>query len=179
MAVTVGIFSFNGIEVIAVTSGETKNPEVAIPAALRTMVFRLFLFYVLAIAVIVTIIPWTATGVKVVAQSPFVTVFQHSGIRHAAGIMNFVVISAALSSMNTDVYLCSRMLFSLSRGGYAPQMLGTLSGQRQPRGGDPGFGSVRADLRGGLGIHAGRLRRSLRGRAIRRDLVWMSFWPAI
>src|SRR5579863_8806173 len=132
MAVTVGIFSFNGIEVIAVTSGETKNPEVAIPAALRTMVLRLFLFYVLSIAVIVTIIPWTDTGVKVVAQSPFVTVFQHSGIRDAAGIMNFVVISAALSSMNTDVYLCSRMLFSLSRGGYAPRMLGRLSKNGTP-----------------------------------------------
>jgi len=132
MAVTVGIFSFNGIEVIAVTSGETKNPEVAIPAALRTMVLRLFLFYVLAIAVIVTIVPWTETGVKVVAQSPFVTVFQHSGVRDAAGIMNFVVISAALSSMNTDVYLCSRMLFSLSRGGYAPQRLGALSRRGSP-----------------------------------------------
>jgi L-asparagine transporter-like permease len=132
MAVTVGIFSFNGIEVIAVTSGETKNPEVAIPAALRTMVLRLFLFYVLAVAVIVMVVPWTATGVKVVAQSPFVTVFQHSGVRDAAGIMNFVVISAALSSMNTDVYLCSRMLFSLARGGYAPQSLGRLSGRGSP-----------------------------------------------
>ncbi len=127
MAVTVGIFSFNGIEVIAVTSGETENPRVAIPAALRTMVLRLFLFYVLAVTVIVAIIPWTETGVKVVAQSPFVTVFQNSGLRDAAGVMNFVVISAALSSMNTNVYLCSRMMFSLSRGGYAPRPLGTLS----------------------------------------------------
>lgn len=132
MAVTVGIFSFYGIEIIAVTAGETKNPEVAIPAALRTMLLRLFLFYVLAIIVIVTIIPWTDTGVKVVARSPFVTVFQHSGIRHAAGIMNFVVISAALSSMNTDIYLCSRMLFSLSRGGYAPRQLGGLSERGSP-----------------------------------------------
>src|SRR6266850_2598803 len=113
MAVIVGIFSFNGIEVIAVTSGEAQNPRVAIPAALRTMVFRLFSFYLLALTIIVTTVPWTATGVEVVAQSPFVTVFAHSGIAHAAGIMNFVVISAALSSMNTNVYLCSRMLFSL------------------------------------------------------------------
>ena len=132
MAVIVGIFSFYGIEVIAVTSGETKNPEVAIPAALRTMLLRLFLFYVLAITVIVTIIPWMDTGVKVVAQSPFVTVFQHSGIRHAAGIMNFVVISAALSGMNTDIYLCSRMLFSLARAGHAPRWLGGLSGRGSP-----------------------------------------------
>jgi AAT family amino acid transporter len=132
MAVTVGIFSFFGIEVIAVTSGETRNPQVAIPAALRTMLLRLFLFYVLAVAVIVTIVPWTETGAKVVAQSPFVTVLQHSGVRDAAGIMNFVVVSAALSSMNTDVYLCSRMLFSLSRGGYAPRALGTLSERGSP-----------------------------------------------
>lgn len=132
MAVTVGIFSFNGIEVIAVTSGETKNPRVAIPAALRTMGLRLFLFYVLAITVIVTTIPWTDTGVKIVAQSPFVTVFQYSGIRDAAGVMNFVVISAALSSMNTNVYLCARMLFSLSRGGYAPRQLGKVSERGSP-----------------------------------------------
>lgn len=132
MAVIVGIFSFNGIEVIAVTSGEARNPQSAIPAALRTMVLRLFLFYLLALTVIVTTVPWTTTGVKIVAQSPFVSVFQHSGIVHAAGIMNFVVISAALSSMNTNGYLCSRMLFSLSRGRYAPRRLGTLSGRGSP-----------------------------------------------
>jgi L-asparagine transporter-like permease len=132
MAVILGIFSFNGIEVIAVTSGEAQDPRSAIPAALRSMLLRLFLFYVLAVTIIVTTVPWTATGVQVVAQSPFVTVFQRSGIRHAAGIMNFVVISAALSSMNTNIYLCSRMLFSLSRGSYAPQLLGTLSRKGVP-----------------------------------------------
>ncbi len=132
MAVIVGIFSFNGIEVIAVTSGEAENPRAAIPAALRTMVFRLFSFYILSLLIIVTTMPWTATGVKIVAQSPFVSVFTHSGIAHAAGIMNFVVISAALSSMNTNVYLCSRMLFSLSRGHYAPQFLGRLSNKGSP-----------------------------------------------
>jgi L-asparagine transporter-like permease len=131
-AVVVGVFAFNGIEVIAVTSGEAQNPRVAIPAALRTMVVRLFLFYVLSLAIIVTVIPWTATGVKVVAQSPFVSVFQYSGIRQAAAIMNFVVLSAALSSMNTNVYLCSRMLFSLSRGQYAPSLLGRLSARGVP-----------------------------------------------
>lgn len=130
MAVTVGIFSFNGIEVIAVTSGETENPRLAIPAALRTMVLRLF--YVLAITVIVATIPSTDTGVAVVSQSPFIKVFKHSGIRDAAGIMNFVVISAALSSTNTNVYLCARMLFSLSRCQYAPRQLGKLSERGSP-----------------------------------------------
>ncbi len=132
MAVIIGILSFNGIEVIAVTSGEAKDPVRAIPAALRTMALRLFLFYILALAIVVTFVPWTETGATVVTQSPFVRVFAHSGIRNAAGIMNFVVLSAALSSMNTNVYLCSRMLFSLSRGGYAPRFLGTLSKNGTP-----------------------------------------------
>jgi L-asparagine transporter-like permease len=134
MAVIMGCFSFNGIEVIAVTSGETRDPVKAIPAALRTMLLRLFLFYLLALTIVVTFIPWTETGAKVVEQSPFVKVFAQSGIAYAAGIMNFVVISAALSSMNTNVYLCSRMLFSLSRGNYAPQFLGRLSSTRTPLG---------------------------------------------
>jgi AAT family amino acid transporter len=134
MAVIMGVFSFNGIEVIAVTSGEVKEPEKAIPAALRTMILRLFLFYVLALAIVVTIVPWTETGAKVVEQSPFVRVFTQVGIPYAAGIMNFVVLTAALSSMNTNVYLCSRMLFSLSRGGYAPSFLGKLSRTQTPLG---------------------------------------------
>ena len=132
MGVILGVFSFNGIEVIAVTSGEARNPQVAIPAALRTMILRLFLFYVLSLTVIVTVLPWTETGVRVAAQSPFVSILRHSGIRHAAGIMNFVVISAALSSMNTNIYLCSRMLFSLARGSHAPPRLGTLSRRGSP-----------------------------------------------
>src|SRR6202051_2472127 len=132
MAVIIGILSFNGIEVIAVTSGEAEDPVRAIPAALRTMALRLFLFYVLALAIVVTFVPWTETGATIVTQSPFVRVFAHSGIRHAAGIMNFVVLSAALSSMNTNVYLCSRMLFSLARGNYAPRFLGRLNSAGAP-----------------------------------------------
>ncbi len=133
MAVILGMLSFVGIEVIAVTSGELPNPEKAIPAALRGMAIRLLLFYVLALGVVAAIIPWTQTGGSVaVVESPFVKVLALSGIPHAAGIMNFVIISAALSGMNTNVYLCSRMLFSLSRGGYAPPFLGRLSGSGAP-----------------------------------------------
>src|SRR5215469_5433557 len=132
MAVLVGVLSFNGIEVIAVTSGETRDPVRDIPAALRNMGVRLFLFYILALGIVVTIVPWTATGAQIVTQSPFVRVFADSGIRHAAGIMNFVVLTAALSSMNTNVYLCSRMLFSLSRGDFAPRALGRLSRNGTP-----------------------------------------------
>ena len=132
MAVIVAVFSFYGIEVIAVTSGEAHDPEKAIPSALRTMALRLFLFYVLALAIMVTFIPWTDTGAKLVTQSPFVRIFAHTGIAHAAGIMNFVVLSAALSSMNANIYLCSRTLFSLSRGNYAPSLFGRLGKSGTP-----------------------------------------------
>jgi AAT family amino acid transporter len=72
--------------------------------------------------------PWTETGGSVaVTESPFVKVLSLTGIPNAAGLMNFVIISAALSGMNTNVYLCSRMLFSLARGRYAPAWLGRLS----------------------------------------------------
>ena len=140
MAVIMGVFAFNGVEVIAVTAGEVRHPETAIPAALRNMVVRLFLFYVLALGIVVTFVPWTATGAKVVAESPFVSVLGYAGLSHAAGIMNFVVLSAALSSMNVNVYLSSRMLFSLSRGGYAPTFLGRLGPNRRATRGDPRLG---------------------------------------
>jgi len=132
MAVIMAIFSFYGIEVIAVTSGEAKDPVTAIPAALRTMAARLILFYVLALTIMVTFMPWTEIGSQVVTESPFVKLFNNVGIRYAAGIMNFVVLTAALSSMNTNIYLTSRMLFSLSRGSYAPAFLGKLGARGTP-----------------------------------------------
>ncbi len=132
MAVIMGVFSFNGIELIAVTSGEAENPQKVIPAALRSMAFRLLAFYILALGVIVAFVPWTSIGAKAITGSPFVKVFASSGVWQAAGIMNFVVITAALSSMNTNVYLSSRMLFSLSRGGYAPGVLGRLTKAGSP-----------------------------------------------
>jgi AAT family amino acid transporter len=128
MAVILGLLSFVGIEVIAVTSGEAVDPRTTIPAALRTTAIRIFLFYVLALGVVAALIPWTQTGGSVtVTQSPFVKVLAQTGVPQAAGLMNFVIVSAALSGMNTNVYLCSRMLFSLSRGGYAPRFLGRLN----------------------------------------------------
>jgi len=132
MGVLMAIFSFYGVEVVAVTSGEARDPQKAIPHALRSMVLRLTLFYVLALGIMVAYLPWTEAGSKVVQQSPFVKLFAHAGIAHAAGIMNFVVITAALSSMNTNIYLASRTLFSLARGGYAPRWAGRLSANGTP-----------------------------------------------
>lgn len=132
LAVLIGIFSFYGTEVVAVTSGEAEDPGRSIPRAMRAMVLRLVVFYILALAVMVAIVPWTQTGAEVVNESPFVRALAEIGIPGAASIMNFVVITAALSSMNTNLYLCTRMVYSLSRGGYAPGVLGRLSSKRVP-----------------------------------------------
>ena len=127
LAFTLTMSSYMGVEVIAVTAGESRRPEQAIPRAMRTMVYRLILFYVLAIAVMVTMTPWNQTGDGTLSSSPFVRAFASIGIQSAASIMNLVVITAALSSVNTDLYLSTRMLFSLARGRFAPEALGRLS----------------------------------------------------
>jgi len=124
MGVMMAIFSFIGVEVVAVTSGEAKNPEVTVPKAMRTMVLRLILFYLCSLFIMLSVVPWTEAGGQ---ASPFVKVFTSVGIPYAAGIMNFVVLTAALSSMNANLYLTSRMMFSLARGNYAPSFLGKLS----------------------------------------------------
>ena len=127
LALTLVITSYIGVEVIAVTAGEAENPEQSIPRAMRTIVFRLIIFYVLAISVMLAMTPWNHTGSANINGSPFVRAFETAGIPFAASIMNLVVISAALSSANTNLYLSTRMLFSLSRGQYAPAWLGRLS----------------------------------------------------
>jgi len=128
LAMTLALTSYMGVEVIAVTAGEAENPEVTIPRAMRTIVFRLIFFYVLAITVMLAMTPWNQASVgSGLTGSPFVRAFSVIGIPYAAGIMNVVVITAALSSSNTDLYLTTRMLFSLARGRYAPAWLGTLS----------------------------------------------------
>jgi amino acid transporter, AAT family len=109
LALTLVIPSYMGLEVIAVTAGEAEHPEESVPRALRSMVMRLIIFYVLAIFVILAVTPWTsitATGGRLTG-SPFVKVFKEIGIPFAGSIMNFVVISAALSSVNTALYLCT------------------------------------------------------------------------
>src|SRR6478672_5301221 len=128
LALTLAITSYMGVEVIAVTAGEAQDPETSIPRAMRTIVFRLIVFYVLAISVMLAMTPWDQTsGGGGITGSPFVRAFQGVGIPYAAGIMNLVVITAALSSSNTDLYLSTRMLFSLSRGKYAPEWVGRLT----------------------------------------------------
>src|SRR6266852_3965203 len=118
LGIAMAIFSYLGIEIIAVTAGEAEHPETTVPRALRRTLLRLALFYI--------------GGVAGLVQSPFVHVFQTVGIPAAAAVMNFVVLTAALSSVNCNLYLTARMIFSLARGGYAPAALGRLSRQGTP-----------------------------------------------
>ena len=128
LALTLVLTSYMGVEVIAVTAGEAERPEETIPKAMRTIVLRLILFYVLAITVMLAMTPWDQAGAgNGLTASPFVRAFAIVGVPYAAGIMNAVVITAALSSCNTDLYLTTRMLFSLSRGRFIPAWIGTLS----------------------------------------------------
>jgi L-asparagine transporter-like permease len=128
LSLTITITSYMGVEVIAVTAGEAERPEVTIPRAMRNIVWRLILFYVLAIAIMVAMVPWDrSTNSSGLSGSPFVTAFSAAHVPFAAAIMNFVVLTAALSSVNTNLYLSSRMLFSLGREGYSPDWMGKVS----------------------------------------------------
>jgi amino acid transporter, AAT family len=128
LSLTITVTSYMGVEIIAVTAGEAERPEVTIPRAMRRIVYRLIFFYVLAIAIMVTMVPWNHAGSSsALSGSPFVTAFAAAHIPFAAAVMNFVVLTAALSSVNTNLYLATRMLFSLGRGGYAPAWMGKVS----------------------------------------------------
>jgi amino acid transporter, AAT family len=128
LSLTIVITSYMGVEVIAVTAGEAERPEVTIPRAMRNIVWRLILFYVLAVAITVSMVPWDqSTSSSGLSGSPFVAAFSAAHVPFAAAIMNFVVLTAALSSVNTNLYLSTRMLFSLGREGYGPHWIGKVS----------------------------------------------------
>jgi L-asparagine transporter-like permease len=129
LALPVVMFSYLGTEIVAVTAGEAKDPERAIPRALRTTVVRLILFYVVSMALLMALVPWRQISPE---RSPFVLVFETIGVPGAASAMNFVVLTAALSAINTDIYLTSRMLFSLARSGDAPTLFGRLGRRGTP-----------------------------------------------
>jgi amino acid transporter, AAT family len=129
LGIAMAVFSYLGMEIVAVTSGEAKEPATALPRAMRWTFARLGIFYIGGLAVVVGVVPWSQVGL---GESPFVRVFESARIPAAAGVMNFVVLTAALSSVNCNLYLTARMLFSLARGGYAPAALGRLSKRGTP-----------------------------------------------
>ena len=133
LALAFVIFAFIGTEIVAVTAGEAKDPESSVPRAMRTMLLRLVIFYVGAITVLVGVVPWTQIEPgQSITVSPFVRVFELMRVPIAADIINFVVLTAALSGMNCCLYLSTRMIFSLARGGYAPPSLGRVSERGTP-----------------------------------------------
>lgn len=121
--VIVAIFSYLSIEMIAVAAGEAEQPQEAVKKAFKATILRLVVFYFFTLALIVSIAP---TSAILEGGSPFVTVMQVIGIPFADSILNFVVIVAALSAMNSQLYISTRMMFSLSRAGEAPAALGKL-----------------------------------------------------
>jgi amino acid transporter, AAT family len=128
------LFSYIGTEVVSVTAAESENPERDVPRAARSMILRLGLFYILAILVVVAVVPWTVTAHgRALDASPFVKVFSAAGIPAAAGLMNFVVLTAALSSANTNLYLTTRMMHSLALHKYAPRWTGRVTAAGVPR----------------------------------------------
>lgn len=129
-------YAFSGTELIAIAAGEVKDPQRAIPAALRTTLIRLVIFFVGAITVIAALIPWETlqdiSGSESVENSPFVIVFDQVGIPYAADIMAAIVIVALLSAGNSGLYACSRLLYSMATVGQLPAIFGSTSKRGVP-----------------------------------------------
>ena len=130
-----GVFSFGACENVAVAAAESENPERDVPRSARAMIIRLVLFYVGAIAIVVTLQPWKVSAASggTVSESPFVTVLSMVNVPHAAGIMNFILITAALSAGNGCLYASTRMLHSLALDHLAPTGLAKTSAKGAPR----------------------------------------------
>lgn len=120
MSFQIAVYSFIGIELIGVTAGETKNPEKTIPKAINNVPIRILLFYIGGLLVIMSVIPWFKVDPD---SSPFVKLFTLIGVPFAAGIVNFVVLTAAASATNSGIYSNSRILFGLAKQGLGPKAL--------------------------------------------------------
>ncbi|MBG6244143.1 proline-specific permease ProY [Candidatus Symbiopectobacterium sp. 'North America'] len=118
------MFAYGGIEIIGITAGEAKDPHKSIPRAINSVPWRILVFYVGTLFVIMSIYPWNQVGTN---GSPFVLTFQHLGIKVAAGILNFVVITASLSAINSDVFGVGRMMLGMAEQGNAPKVFAKVS----------------------------------------------------
>ncbi|WP_455474322.1 amino acid permease [Bartonella sp. B30(2025)] len=128
-ATCVVMFSFGGTELIGVAAGETSNPQKTIPTAIRQVMWRIIIFYIGSISIIMMISPWNMIGKN---SSPFVTIFETIGIPVAGHILNFVVIIAAISVYNSSIYSNSRMLYNLAIQKNAPHIFSKLNNARVP-----------------------------------------------
>ncbi|MBP8005686.1 MAG: amino acid permease [Acinetobacter sp.] len=128
----IAVFAFVGVELVGTTAAETKDPHKNLPKAINAIPIRIILFYVLALLVVMAVTPWDSIRAD---KSPFVELFMNAGIVTSAIIMNLVVLSSVMSSMNSGVFSTSRMLFGLSKDGQAPEALGRLSKKAVPANG--------------------------------------------
>ncbi|HEY2035576.1 MAG TPA: amino acid permease [Steroidobacteraceae bacterium] len=125
-------FAYSGVELIGVTAGEAENPAVVLPRATNGIIFRILLFYIGALVVIMALVPWNQLSPD---TSPFVYVFEKLRIPAAASIINIVVITAASSSCNSGIFSTGRMLYSLACRGQGPRAFAALSGRNVPAAG--------------------------------------------
>ena len=123
------LFSFGGIELIGITAGEAENPEKTLPRAINQVIYRILIFYVGTMIVLMSLWAWNEVGV---GASPFVQIFENLGITSAAHILNFVVLSAAVSVYNSAIYSESRMLYGMAESGNAPKFFSKLSKRKVP-----------------------------------------------
>lgn len=123
-SLAVVVFAFGGIEIIGVTAGEAQEPRRVIPRAINAVPLRILLFYVLTLFVLMCLYPWPQIGSQ---GSPFVQIFSNLGIGSAAAVLNIVVISAAISAINSDIFGAGRMMYGLSQHGQATRGFGKLS----------------------------------------------------
>ncbi|WP_044084384.1 amino acid permease [Bifidobacterium gallicum] len=129
MALVVVMFSFGGTELIGITAGETAEPRRTIPKATNGIIWRILVFYVAALGVIMAVVPWNRIDGT---MSPFVQIFDSVGVRIAAGLLNFVCLTAVMSVYNSGLYANSRMLYALAHQGNAPRYLGRVNRRGVP-----------------------------------------------
>ncbi|WHU89440.1 aromatic amino acid transporter AroP [Pantoea agglomerans] len=120
MVMAIIMFSFGGLELVGITAAEADNPEVSIPKATNQVLWRILIFYIGSLAVLLSLMPWTRVTSEV---SPFVFIFHELGDAMVANALNVVILTAALSVYNSCVYCNSRMLFGLAQQGNAPKAL--------------------------------------------------------
>ncbi|UJB18471.1 MULTISPECIES: amino acid permease [Lysobacter] len=130
MSLQMVMFAYLGVEMIGLTAGEAANPQKSIPDAINSVFWRIVIFYVGALFVILSLYPWNELGTT---GSPFVMTFERMGIREAAGIINFVVLTAALSSCNGGIFSTGRMLYNLAQQKQAPAFFANTSPGGVPR----------------------------------------------
>ncbi|WP_284037181.1 amino acid permease [Neobacillus sp. 114] len=130
MSLVLVMFSFGGVELVGITAGEAKNPQKSIPSAINNVVWRILIFYIGALGIMMILYPWNEVGTK---GSPFVLIFDKVGIPGAAHIINFVVITAALSAFNSGLFSSGRMLYNLSLQNNGPKYFEKLSNNGSPR----------------------------------------------